>query len=107
MDKKRILELACERVDCTAGDVLRWTIDDDEIVLIVARGIKGNPRYRFNVDELAAQPDEPKPMPELPEPPEPDATPAARKLAEGIWRLFALQEAFQVTVPFGGVPAQN
>lgn len=33
--------------------------------------------------------------------------PAARKLAEGIWRLFTMDEAFEVTMPFGGVPAKN
>ncbi len=52
--------------------MVKWRLEDDDIVLVVDLGIAGSPKYRLNVDDLAAQPDEP----------EVDATPAARKLAE-------------------------
>ena len=81
MNNEQILDAACEYVSCTAGQVLKYRVEDGCAVLVVDRGVAGCPKYKVSLTDLAEKP-APEPAPEpVAEVEAVNATAGAEKLA--------------------------
>lgn len=93
MNEKRALELACAHVGADKQQVMKFRIEEEDVVLIVDRGKDGCPKYKIPLADLEAEAKaveeaakleaEPEPKPEPPKrkPKKAQATPGAKRVA--------------------------
>ncbi len=81
------LKAACRHLEITAGQVRKFRVEGDNVVLVVDRGIAGCPKFTIPISELPVVKEKAPPAAPLVEAPYAvDVTPGARRLAarEGV-----------------------